>query len=135
MLFNSFEFVLFIALFFAGWPLLRRTLRRNDSSGMEPEAFWAMKSEWGSQADIVLLGDSRTLVGVSPEAMQSGLPDVSIFNYAFQAVGSRRTTRPRTQVRAWRPTRRCLSPIRRGPARRDVTDLAAKIAADRSDTD
>ncbi len=63
------------------------TLRRNDISGMEPEAFWAMKSEWGDQADIVLLGDSRTLVDVSPATMQNALPNARILNYAFSAVG------------------------------------------------
>lgn len=63
------------------------TVRRNDSSGMEPESFWAMKSEWRNQADIVLLGDSRTLIGVSPAAMQEALPNARILNYAFGKVG------------------------------------------------
>ncbi|MFP6582160.1 MAG: hypothetical protein VCD00_06335 [Candidatus Hydrogenedentota bacterium] len=63
------------------------TLRRNDTSGMEPEAFWAMKSEWNNEADVILLGDSRTLVGVSPDAMEPSFPDQRILNYAFHAVG------------------------------------------------
>ena len=62
------------------------TVRRNDISGMEPEAFWAMKSEWMDQADIVVLGDSRTLVDVSPETMRDALPNARILNYAFSAV-------------------------------------------------
>ncbi len=62
-------------------------LRRNDISGMEPETFWAMKSEWRDQADIVVLGDSRALVDVSPATMQETLPDARILNYAFGAVG------------------------------------------------
>ena len=62
------------------------TLRRNDSSGMEPEAFWAMKSEWKSEADVVLLGDSRILRGVSPAAVQDTLVDARVLNYAFNAL-------------------------------------------------
>ena len=63
------------------------TLRRNDISGMEPEAFWAMKSEWSNEADIVLLGDSRTLYDASPAAMQDALPNARILNYGFGKVG------------------------------------------------
>lgn len=61
-------------------------LRQKDITGMEPDAFWAMKSEWRNQADIILLGDSRTLVGVSPETMQETLPDARILNYSFGPV-------------------------------------------------
>ena len=63
------------------------TLRRSDFDGMEPEAFWAMKSEWSGQADIVLFGDSRTLFDVSPASMGDALPNTRILNYAFAGVG------------------------------------------------
>ena len=62
------------------------TLRGNDVSGMAPEAFWAMKSEWKNQADIVFLGNSRTVEGISPAAMQHSLPNSRILNYGIDAV-------------------------------------------------
>ena len=62
------------------------TLRHNDVSGMAPDAFWAMKSEWRNQADIVFLGDSRTVEGISPAAMQESLPNRRILNYGIDAA-------------------------------------------------
>lgn len=37
--------------------------------------------------DVVILGDSRTLVGVSPAVMEASLPDLEIFNFAFAGAG------------------------------------------------
>lgn len=39
--------------------------------------------------NILLLGDSRTYMGVSPSAMRTVLPDVKIRNYAFRGLGFR----------------------------------------------
>lgn len=43
--------------------------------------------QWKSEADVVLIGDSRTMIGVSPGAMSDSLLGLRIRNFAFGAVG------------------------------------------------
>lgn len=52
-------------------------------NGLYPNAYWASKGNWRHCADILLIGDSRTLIGVSPEEMQKNLPDSKVYNYGF----------------------------------------------------
>jgi len=43
--------------------------------------------QWNAEADLVLIGDSRTMIGVSPGAMTELLPELRIRNFAFGAAG------------------------------------------------
>jgi hypothetical protein len=44
------------------------------------------KMSWKNKFDIVITGDSRTLIGISPQAMQSILPGYKIGNLGFAAL-------------------------------------------------
>jgi len=46
-----------------------------------------MKVRWSARADVVVAGDSRVLIGVSPAAMSHHLPSLRIANFAFGATG------------------------------------------------
>ncbi len=65
--------------------------RPRDLRGMPVPAFWAHKLLSGPTHDIVLLGDSRTYRGLSPEVMaaeiESSAPGLRIFNFGFSSVG------------------------------------------------
>jgi hypothetical protein len=56
-------------------------------TGLHPETFWAEKSNWSKNFDMVLAGDSRTYRGLSPAEIRrvSGVPRIG--NYAFSACG------------------------------------------------
>ncbi len=72
----------------AGFILLAGALRSGTVMGAHlPEAFWAQKLLWDREFDIVIAGDSRVYRGVSPEAMESALPDRRIANFGFSACG------------------------------------------------
>jgi hypothetical protein len=58
-------------------------LRPEKPLGMYPKEYWATKIGWKHCADIVLTGDSRMLIGVSPAQMQKILNDRRVVNYAF----------------------------------------------------
>jgi hypothetical protein len=45
-----------------------------------------MKFHWRNCADVVLAGDSRVCSGVSPAEMNQYLPELRIFNFAFDGV-------------------------------------------------
>ncbi len=62
-------------------------LRPPAEIGMYREAFWCHKASWKNCADIVIAGDSRVGMGVSPAAMQDILGDKRIYNYGFNANG------------------------------------------------
>lgn len=53
------------------------------TSGLYPSEYWALKADWHHCADILLVGDSRTLCGLSPEEMQKYFPNSTIYNYGF----------------------------------------------------
>lgn len=53
--------------------------------GLYPKQYWTLKISWENCADAVITGDSRTLMGVSPEEMQKVLGYKQIKNYAFGA--------------------------------------------------
>lgn len=60
-------------------------LRPDKPVGMYPNQYWATKIRWRHCADVVLTGDSRTLMALSPAEMQKKLTDRRIFNYGFGA--------------------------------------------------
>lgn len=52
-------------------------------TGLYPNEYWALKADWRHCADVLLVGDSRTLCGLSPKEMQKYFPDSHIYNYGF----------------------------------------------------
>jgi hypothetical protein len=50
------------------------------------DSFWSDKISWKNRFDLVVAGDSRTLIGISPQAMQSVLPGYKIGNLGFVAL-------------------------------------------------
>jgi len=63
------------------------SLRDSDVSGIPPKRFWAAKARWQGCADMVVTGDSRVFVGVSPAEMARHLTGLRIRNYGFGANG------------------------------------------------
>ena len=61
------------------------SLRPDKNIGMYPDKYWAIKIHWEHCADGVITGDSRALMGVSPEELQKVLPYHQIRNFAFGA--------------------------------------------------
>jgi len=62
-------------------------IRRKDTSGIPPRKFWRMKVQWSARADVVVAGDSRVLIGVSPRAMSRHLAPSRVANFAFGGTG------------------------------------------------
>jgi hypothetical protein len=62
------------------------SFRPEEINGMYPSEYWAEKAQWEHCADIVLAGDSRTLIGLSPVEMRKHLPGLKIYNYGFGGV-------------------------------------------------
>ena len=58
-------------------------LRPNKVPGLYPKQYWALKTRWHHCADMVLLGDSRTFMGLSPAEMEKILTNRRIYNYGF----------------------------------------------------
>ena len=63
------------------------SLRPDKSEGLYPMEYWARKVAWRDCADVVLTGDSRVIMGVSPAVMEELLPGRAIYNYGFGANG------------------------------------------------
>lgn len=59
---------------------------KNSEYGIESDEFWARKILWKNCFNIVLAGDSRILLGVSPEMMEKNLKDLKVGNFAFVAL-------------------------------------------------
>ena len=57
------------------------------SKGMYSKAHMAMKVLWVSQGDIVIGGDSRAEIDVSPQMMKQELGEKRILNFAFSGTG------------------------------------------------
>jgi hypothetical protein len=49
--------------------------------------FYLQKTHLRTNPDLVVIGDSRTLRGVSPSVMEEVIPDLRIFNFAYNAGG------------------------------------------------
>jgi len=65
--------------------ILMGTLRPDKPEGMYPTRYWATKITWENCADMVIAGDSRSLMAVSPEELEKVFPGTEILNYAFGA--------------------------------------------------
>lgn len=52
--------------------------------------FYLQKTHLRTDPDLIVIGDSRTLRGVSPSAMAEPLPQLRIFNFAYNAGGLNR---------------------------------------------
>lgn len=66
-------------------------IRPNDETGMAADFFWVSKAAWRQCAEIVLAGDSRICIGVSPCEMRRFLPGARILNYGFLGAGYSKT--------------------------------------------
>ena len=53
---------------------------------MEENAFWAEKISWKNKFDIAIAGDSRALIGISPEVLEEELKGYKFGNVAFAAL-------------------------------------------------
>lgn len=76
-----------LAILLAGWAIPDFEPGRVRYSGLLRQEYWRIKMNWRHCADIVLAGDSRIQVGVSPEQMNRQLPGLRIINYGFGRVG------------------------------------------------
>ena len=56
-------------------------LRPDKPKGIPPKKYWAKKIAWKHCADVVLTGDSRTFMSLSPKKMQEILTKTKILNY------------------------------------------------------
>ena len=50
------------------------------------ENFWFDKLHWHENTDVLILGDSRSLMGLSPKVMSIDLPGLRIRNFGFSGV-------------------------------------------------
>ncbi len=66
--------------------LVMGSLRPNKPQGINPKQYWRDKSQWKHCADMVLAGDSRVLMALSPAEMEKILTDLQIVNYGFGGV-------------------------------------------------
>lgn len=55
--------------------------------GMEENQFWVKKYCHSSDSDIVVIGDSRIMMGISPDAIRQVIPTARVTNYGFNNVG------------------------------------------------
>lgn len=61
------------------------SLRPRQDEGLYEGQFWSQKLSWHNCADMVIAGDSRTFLGVSPARMNKVMTDLTILNFGFQA--------------------------------------------------
>lgn len=78
-----------LALALAALAILSIGLLRpdNDGSGLPRDLYWVRKISWPSRFDIVVAGDSRILIDVSPAAMREVMPELRIGNFGFEGNG------------------------------------------------
>ena len=58
-------------------------LSRIEKAQPQSDLFWVEKVYGKSQYDVLLMGDSRTYMGVSPKTLRSRVPHVSVYNFGF----------------------------------------------------
>ncbi len=76
-----------LALIFWSSTLIIISVRPPDlTQGISGNFFWIDKINWKPDYDIVIAGDSRIALGVSPSAMNEKLPGIKICNFAFHAA-------------------------------------------------
>jgi hypothetical protein len=59
------------------------SLSRIEKLQLQSDLFWAEKVYGKSQYDVLLMGDSRTYMGVSPKTLRSRIPHISVYNFGF----------------------------------------------------
>ena len=77
-------------LFLTPVAYLRDKLPKHESvnTSISMDRFWQNKKFKVHQADMVLMGDSRTFIGLSPQKMEARLPEgIEIFNFGFESGG------------------------------------------------
>ncbi len=52
---------------------------------LESDLFWSEKRYGKQRYDALLMGDSRTYLGVSPEILREYIPNMDIYNFGFSA--------------------------------------------------
>ncbi len=77
------------------------SLRPDKVPGLYPKEYWATKIHWKNCADGVITGDSRALMGVSPEELQKNLLYRQIRNYGFGANWYSRQYLEATEALFW----------------------------------
>ena len=50
---------------------------------LEQDLFWSEKRYGKQRYDVLLMGDSRTYMGVSPEILREYIPNMDIYNFGF----------------------------------------------------
>jgi hypothetical protein len=63
--------------------IIMGSLRPYKPKGLTPTALWADMTLWKECADIVIAGDSRTMMGLSPFELEKIYPQARIKNYSF----------------------------------------------------
>ena len=54
----------------------------------EKDRFWREKRYGEGRYDVLLMGDSRTNEGVSPEILQKYIPNMSFYNFGFNKLSN-----------------------------------------------
>ena len=68
--------------------LLGGKIRYSDDSGIPEMVFRLTKVRWEKEADMVIAGDSRAYMGVSPEHLATDIdPKLRVLNFGFNAQG------------------------------------------------
>lgn len=67
--------------------ILGLVLPKQDASKSQLERFWLKKIFANKNYDILIMGDSRTYRGISPQAMQQVLKNYKILNFAYSNGG------------------------------------------------
>ena len=71
-----------------GFVVLLGNIRYSDDSGMPENIFRFHKIAWRHEADIVVAGDSRAYIGISPAHLARDLPgNPRVLNFGFNAIG------------------------------------------------
>ncbi len=63
------------------------SLRPDKPRGMSPNAYWVEKISWRHCADMVIMGDSRSYMGISPAILNEHLQGWQIRNFGFNGNG------------------------------------------------
>ncbi len=56
------------------------------ATGLDEDEFWARKMLWKDSYNLVITGDSRGLIGLSPEIIEQYLPGYKVCNFSFIAL-------------------------------------------------
>lgn len=80
------KFVTIALIFWTSVLLINLARPTAHKTGLNIQEFWAKKLIWKDRFDIIVTGDSRTMIAVSPEVIEKYLPDTSVGNFGFTAL-------------------------------------------------